>query len=157
MVSSAALRCLARVLLAIAACIGVACAVPNDALRTIVAMGVVLLGVPLTIVCFIDWFESLKSEESDGWMKWWFARLASLPVLALGVTAVMCGLGMIGWIFYLRWTGEIRDTSWSALQPFGIAPLLFGGGMAWVSIGLRSHRSELAAAARLDENSDSIA
>ena len=129
-------RMLLGTLVGLAFLLAVALAAGTELARSIFVFALVLVGLPLGIVCFIDLTADLQSRPHE----WWGARVAavaaSVPVLMLGLVSIALGLAIIAWVLYNQLIERQSEfTGGSALFPLGIGPALVAVGWHWLGIG----------------------
>ena len=104
----------------------------ENPLGTILAIGWILVSIPVAIVVFLDWFRSSPKTLGRRILR----NVARVPVFALGAIAVLFGVSIVAWVAYnLLWERQ-PGFRISGLRGSPLAVLLVFFGLYLVKLSL---------------------
>ncbi|HEX6861680.1 MAG TPA: hypothetical protein VF414_02635 [Thermoanaerobaculia bacterium] len=135
------LRRLVCLVLVLAAALLVAAFGEIEALSVAVFGGVLLLGLPLALLLYLDWVAALRARRRRRVGARLLVGIASLPAFSFGLIAFVTGLTLIVWVLYNVLVERQPQFRWSPWQGFGIGPPLVVAGWIWMRRALGHEES----------------
>lgn len=108
----------------------------DDAWLTAWMTGFVFLGVPIFILCWIEFGTELRAIENPGWLLKLLGMLFGIPQLLFGLVALAIGLAITGWVLFNVFIERQPEYSGGYFS-LGVAPALIVVAWYWIRAAFR--------------------